>query len=405
MSNEKAPQVPRGWEAIWDSNYSRYYFYADSTGESVWEVPKHEAAASASLPGGGKEHGSGSGLGGDANYDNRDYHDRGNDRGRNGGGSGAAHQRGRSRSRSREREHYGNDGYGNGGGGNGGGGEYSGGQQRYHHQGHSDHYGRNNGHNNNMHYQHHQHHQHHQQHHHQQQHHQQRHQHQRQQNQNQNRRQGDWDCPQCNAHNYASKIACYKCRIPKPRQLHGQSQGYGQGQGHGQGGGHHRMAGTGIKAANVPLRPGDWNCMKCKAHNFARNTQCFRCRAPVQPGQRVGDGNRPGYESRSGGGGGGGGGGKNQQKLDEHGNEPSSTSGDIDTSSTSADAPHAAAATTVAIVSDATDAMGVTADAKGTTMAPNGKTTNETKESGIGGVDASSNKAHVETAEEGEIAQ
>ena len=28
-------------------------------------------------------------------------------------------------------------------------------------------------------------------------------------------RPGDWRCPECSAHNYASKEACYRCQIPK----------------------------------------------------------------------------------------------------------------------------------------------------------------------------------------------
>jgi hypothetical protein len=53
---------------------------------------------------------------------------------------------------------------------------------------------------------------------------------------------------------------------------------------------------SGIKAAIVPLRPGDWECFQCQAHNFARNKKCFRCRAPIQPGQRIGTADRPAYE-------------------------------------------------------------------------------------------------------------
>lgn len=29
------------------------------------------------------------------------------------------------------------------------------------------------------------------------------------------RRAGDWDCPECNAHNFASKEACYRCGLTK----------------------------------------------------------------------------------------------------------------------------------------------------------------------------------------------
>ena len=31
--------LPDGWEAVWDSNYERYYFYAAAWEESVWDIP------------------------------------------------------------------------------------------------------------------------------------------------------------------------------------------------------------------------------------------------------------------------------------------------------------------------------------------------------------------------------
>ncbi len=31
-----------------------------------------------------------------------------------------------------------------------------------------------------------------------------------------NRREGDWDCPSCRNHNYASRTECYKCKAAKP---------------------------------------------------------------------------------------------------------------------------------------------------------------------------------------------
>ena len=36
---------------------------------------------------------------------------------------------------------------------------------------------------------------------------------------NRNVRQGDWTCPNCAAHVFASKTACYKCRTPKPNTI------------------------------------------------------------------------------------------------------------------------------------------------------------------------------------------
>lgn len=34
--------------------------------------------------------------------------------------------------------------------------------------------------------------------------------------QSQSFREGDWSCPQCSAHNFASRSECFKCRTPKP---------------------------------------------------------------------------------------------------------------------------------------------------------------------------------------------
>eukprot|EP00938_MAST-03A_sp_MAST-3A-sp1_P005803 g5803.t1 len=77
-------------------------------------------------------------------------------------------------------------------------------------------------------------------------------------------RQGDWTCPRCGANVFASKLACYKCRTPRP-------------------------AGTGeVKPLpNIPSRPGDWKCPNCEANCFARTTSCFRCQTlrPAGAGQ------------------------------------------------------------------------------------------------------------------------
>jgi hypothetical protein len=32
-------------------------------------------------------------------------------------------------------------------------------------------------------------------------------------------RPGDWMCPACNNHNFASKTSCNKCGLPKPANL------------------------------------------------------------------------------------------------------------------------------------------------------------------------------------------
>ena len=84
---------------------------------------------------------------------------------------------------------------------------------------------------------------------------------------------GDWICPKCKNHNFANKKVCNRsnCEQPKPRGGGGrrdprrrefsQSRGY----------------------ENPNMKPGDWNCPKCKNHNFAKRDVCNRCdtRKPV----------------------------------------------------------------------------------------------------------------------------
>merc|ERR1719285_1129304 len=76
------------------------------------------------------------------------------------------------------------------------------------------------------------------------------------------RRPGDWDCPSCNAHNYASKINCFVCKKPKPKDIE-------------------KTAPFGAFSGN--RRPGDWDCPECQAHNYADKTACFKCKIP-KPG-------------------------------------------------------------------------------------------------------------------------
>jgi len=64
-------------------------------------------------------------------------------------------------------------------------------------------------------------------------------------------RQGDWICPACNNHNYASKTHCNKCGVPKE-----------------------------TKVSNAGMRDGDWICRSCGNHNYADKQNCNRCQAP-----------------------------------------------------------------------------------------------------------------------------
>jgi hypothetical protein len=57
-------------------------------------------------------------------------------------------------------------------------------------------------------------------------------------------RPGDWLCPGCQAHNFARRDACLRCRRARPMPR---------------------------------LREGDWLCPDCNAHNFARRQRCHQC--------------------------------------------------------------------------------------------------------------------------------
>ena len=275
MSQPPAPRVPAGWEAVWDASYSRYYFHADSTGESVWTVPTQAALAPPAAPVSTYDTGP-------QNNDNYNNYNRAQERGRTDGNNGYYPQRERSRSRER--------GYGQGQGqGQGQGNGYGyGEQQQYQQQG-----GYNQRGNYNERDQYNQrgptnydrpHHQQHQQ------------QGVRQPQQGlrqppshqNNRRVGDWDCQHCGGHNYASKIACFKCAAPKPAQLDASGMPpnnfrFGIGNRH-----EAKSGSSASKAVSVAKRAGDWVCTECSMHNFARNNTCFKCRAPVQAGQRIG---------------------------------------------------------------------------------------------------------------------
>ena len=90
-----------------------------------------------------------------------------------------------------------------------------------------------------------------------------------------NMKPGDWSCPKCKNHNYANKKVCNRngCEEPKPRG--------GGGRGRDSRGYRSNNSG-GFNDSN--MKPGDWNCPKCKNHNYAKRTVCNRCdtRKPVE---------------------------------------------------------------------------------------------------------------------------
>lgn len=91
---------------------------------------------------------------------------------------------------------------------------------------------------------------------------------------------GDWLCPNCNSHNYASRTSCYKCRLPFFEYEGGRYSTSSENMG--------RIVNTQFgeySRGNYPVtrscyyRAGDWICPKptCKFENFASRVECKRC--------------------------------------------------------------------------------------------------------------------------------
>ena len=108
---------------------------------------------------------------------------------------------------------------------------------------------------------------------------------------------GDWTCPQCQTNVFASKMACFRCRAPKPGGSGGGAGGgssnggggsggsYGGGgsggsNGGGGSGGSYGGGGSGGGGGGPAARPGDWTCPQCQDHVFASKSTCYRCRTP-----------------------------------------------------------------------------------------------------------------------------
>lgn len=91
-------------------------------------------------------------------------------------------------------------------------------------------------------------------------------------------RPGDWMCTFCGKHNFANKMACFGCGRPK--------QGGMPGMGMGMPG----MGMLGMQQAPPDFRPGDWMCQQCNAHNFASKTRCHKCGWDPQSGVKGADG-------------------------------------------------------------------------------------------------------------------
>ena len=148
-------------------------------------------------------------------------------------------------------------------------------------------------------------------------------------------RAGDWMCP-CGNNNFSFRSSCNRCGGGKSA-----AGGGGSGSGNDVGGG---GGGFGGPPPPSSSNPNDWTCAECQNTNFARRTECNRCRAPKpgggggggggggyggggDRGGRGGGGDRDGYrprddygrDDRGGGGRGGGGGGYGDRGRDRDG--------------------------------------------------------------------------------------
>ncbi|TPX57043.1 hypothetical protein SpCBS45565_g08284 [Spizellomyces sp. 'palustris'] len=74
---------------------------------------------------------------------------------------------------------------------------------------------------------------------------------------------GDWLCPTCQFHNFASRRSCSKCHAVNPSPT--------------------------PYVSNQPLKPGDWICQDptCTFQNFASRMLCMRCRGPRPAGMEL----------------------------------------------------------------------------------------------------------------------
>ena len=86
------------------------------------------------------------------------------------------------------------------------------------------------------------------------------------------RREGDWDCQQCAAVNFSSKMVCYRCNVPRARRSDVWCcTGCGAWE-------HAQFAFC--SRCHLPKggrRDGDWDCKQCSAVNFASKMSCYRC--------------------------------------------------------------------------------------------------------------------------------
>ncbi|KAK9845597.1 hypothetical protein WJX84_000581 [Apatococcus fuscideae] len=85
---------------------------------------------------------------------------------------------------------------------------------------------------------------------------------------------GDWQCPECQASNFARRNTCFKCDAPRPAGMP-------------------RMV-VERRSSAQPAQPGDWACPQCGFSNFQRRTSCFQCNAGRPAGTAPASGLKPG---------------------------------------------------------------------------------------------------------------
>jgi len=93
-------------------------------------------------------------------------------------------------------------------------------------------------------------------------------------------RPGDWNCPVCQAHNFASKFQCFRCAKAKNPFLETVVNQPHMHAAMGCGGCGMSM---GVGPSPQTMKVGDWLCARCSAHNFASKFQCFRCSQGKNP--------------------------------------------------------------------------------------------------------------------------
>ena len=91
-------------------------------------------------------------------------------------------------------------------------------------------------------------------------------------------RPGDWACPLCQFHNYASRIVCKECTSPRPAAPCKDKECT-----------YTRPA---AQPETTACRCGDWQCARCHTVVYAWRDRCIRCREnrqgspPIRSGLR-----------------------------------------------------------------------------------------------------------------------